>query len=141
MAESNISPEKLSHLETLIDTLAESNVSRDYMDATLTEKAKERLKELRDICITMKEIDTRNSELENKNKELQVFVKDLTISNCNNLDQIDREIKKQQIIMKAMQDENNRYKMKFEKMMAEANEKLNRNIVQLIHKLLAERIP
>ena len=141
MAEGSATPEKFRQLETLIDSLAESSVSHDYMDSTLKDQAKERLNELQKICIVMKDIDTRNSELEIKNKEMQVFVKGLKKSNRYNLDQIDKEIKKQQIIMKAVQNENNIYKMKLEKMKTEATENLNRNILQIIHKLLAEQIP
>ena len=141
--EGSASPEKYGQLETLIDTLAESSVSRDYMDVTLKNQAKETLKELQQMHAAIKDIDTKNSAIEATNTELHVFVKGLKKSNSTNSnpDQLEEEIRKQQIIMKALQDENNVYKKKFERMMTETTEKLNRNIVQIIHKLIAEQLP
>ena len=141
--EGSASPEKYGQLETLIDTLAESSVSRDYMDATLKNQAKKTLKELQQIHAAIKDIDTKNSAIEATNTELKVFVKGLKKSNSSNsnLDQLEEEIRKQQIIMKTLQDENNVYKKKFERIMTETTEKLNRNIVHIIHKLIAEQLP
>ena len=138
-----VSPEKYGELQTLIDTLAESSISRDYMDATLKNQTKETLKELQQIHAAIKDIDTKNSAIEAKNTELQVFVKGLKKSNSSNssLEQLEEEIRKQQIIMKTLQDENNVYKKKFERIMTETTEKLNRNIVHIIHKLIAEQLP
>ena len=141
LAEGSASPEKFCQLETLVDTLAENSVSRDYIDATLKNQAKDRLKELQRISIAIKDIDTKNCTLEMNKAELQVFVKGLKKSNSNKLDIIKEEIKRQQIILKVMRDENNTHKMKFEKMLTEATENLNRNIVQIIHSLLAEQMP
>ena len=141
LVEGSASPEKFCQLETLVDTLAENSVSRDYMDAKLKDQAKDRLKKLQRISAAIKDIDTKNCTLEMKNTELQVFVKGLKKSNRNKLDVIDEEIKRQQIIMKVMRDENNTHKMKFEKMLTEATENLNSNIVQIIHNLLAEQMP
>ena len=120
--------------------MAESSESHDYMDATLKNQAKETLKELQQIHAAIKDIDTKNSAIEATNTELQVFVKGLKKSNSSNssLDQLEEEIRKQQIIMKALQDENNIYQKKFERMMTETTEKLNRNMVHIIHKLIAE---
>ena len=141
--EGSASPEKYVQLETLIDTLAESSVSRDYMDATLKNQAKETLKELQQVHAAIKDIDTKNSAIEATNTELQVFVKGLKKSNrpSSSLDQLKEEIRKQQIIMKALQDENNVYKKKFERIIIETTEKLNRNMVQIIHKFIAEQLP
>ena len=141
MVDGSASPEKFCQLETLVDTLAENSVSRDYMDATLKDQAKDRLKELQRISTAIKDIDTKNCTLDFKNAELQVFVKGLKKSNNKKLDVIEEEIKRQQIIMKALRDENNTHKMKFEKTLREETENLNRNIVQIIHKLLAEQMP
>ena len=143
LVEGSASPEKYDQLKTLIDNLAESSVSRDYVDATLKNQAKETLKELQQIHAAIKDIDTKNSVIEAKNTELQVFVKGLKKSNSSNssLEQLEEEIRKQQIIMKTLQDENNVYKKKFERMMTETTEKLNRNMVQIIHKLIAEQLP
>ena len=141
LVDGSASPEKFCQLETLVDTLAENSVSRDYIDATLKDQAKDRLKELQRISTAIKDIDTKNCTLEMKNAELQVFVKGLKKSNNNKLDVIEEEIKRQQIIMKALRDENNTHKMKFEKTLREETENLNRNIVQIIHKLLAEQMP
>ena len=103
------------------------------------------MKELQQIHASIKDIDIKNSAIEAKNTELQVFVKGLKKSNSSNsnssLDQLEEEIRKQQIIMKTLQDENNVYKKKFERMMTETTEKLNRNIVHIIHKLIAEQLP
>ena len=141
--EGSASPEKYGQLETLIDTLAKSSVSRDYMDVTLKNQAKETLKELQQMHAAIKDIDTKNSAIEATNTELQVFVKGLKKSNSTNSnpDQLEEEIRKQQIIMKALQDENNVYKKKFERIMTETTEKLNRNMVHIIHKLIAEQLP
>ena len=141
LVDGSASPEKFCQLETLVDTLAENSVSRDYIDATLKNQAKDSLKELQRISAAIKDIDTKNCTLDLKNTELQVFVKGLKNSSSNKLDVIEEKIKKQQIIMKVMQDENNTHKMKFEKMLTEVTENLNRNIVQIIHNLLAEQMP
>ena len=141
LAEGSASPEKFCQLETLVDTLAENSVSREFMDATLKDQVKDRLKELQRISTAIKDIDTKNCTLEMNNAELQDFVKGLKKSNSNKLDVIEEEIKRQQIVMKVMRDENNTHKMKFEKMLTEATENFDRNIVQIIHKLLAEQMP
>ena len=93
LVEGSASPEKYGQLETLIDILADSSVSRDYMDATLNNQAKETLKELQQIHAAIKDIDTKYSAIEAKNTELQVFVKGLKKLNSNNSnpDQLEEE--------------------------------------------------
>ena len=75
LAEGSASPEKFCQLETLVDTWAENSVSRDYIDATLKNQAKDSLKELQRISAAIKDFDTKNCTLDLKNTELQVFVK------------------------------------------------------------------
>ena len=136
----NASPEELSQLKILIDTLAESSISRDYIDGFLKDQATKTLEDLQKISAEIKEIDKKNCTLYTKNVELQVFFQELKTSNGNNVDLIEEEIKKQKIIIKEMQNVNDNCKMEFEKMFTETNENLNKNIVQIIHKLLAERM-
>ena len=141
LVESNVSVKKFCQLETLMETLAESSVSRDYMDSALRDQAKENLKYLQKISAAITSTDHKNTTLETRNTELQAFIKELKKSKRNNSVLMEKEIKMQQIIMKTVQDENNTHRMKLEKMMTKATENLNRNIVQIIHKLLAEQMP
>ena len=141
LAENSVSPEKFCQLETLIDTLAGNSVSHSYIDSALRDQARERIKDLQQMSATVTDINYKNSTLEKRNAELQIFVNELKKSSSSNLDLMEKEINKQQMLIKAVQDESNTHKIKFEKMLTEASENLNRNIVQIIHKLLAEQIP
>ena len=140
LAEKSVSLEKFCHLEILVDTLAGSSVSASYIDSALRDQAKERVKDLQKISTAITNIDHNNFTLEKRNIELQAFVKELKKSNNRNVDQMEKEINKQQMLIKAVQDEKNTYKMRLEQMLTEANENLNKNITQLIHKFLDEQM-
>ena len=140
MAESDLSPEKFRQLETLIGALAESSVSRDYMDAALKDQTVKILNDLQKMSTSIQDINNRNSSLATRNIELQALLKGVRRRHWSNKSLMDEEIKKQQVILKAMHDENNKCKIELEKLMKEQNESLNKNIVQIIHKLLAEQI-
>ena len=140
MAERNVSLEKFRELETLIGVLAGSSISRDYMDTTLKDETMKRLDDLQRLSVSIQDINTTNCALKKRNAELQEFIDKMKEKNRPYTTLMDEEIRKQQIIIKAMEDESNIYKMNFETMMKEEAENLNKNIVQIIHKLLAEQI-
>ena len=139
VAESSVSLEKFEQLRTLIDVLAESNVSRDYVDVTLKKQAMDRLDNLQKIVIAIRNIDNKNTALEERNSELQRFIGEMKKQNNDVL--VTDEIKNHLLIIKAMKDENNKFKTKFDKMMTKMNDNLNKSVVQMIQKLLAEQMP
>ena len=136
LGECNESPEKFRELETLVGALAESSVSRDYIDATLKDQAVKRLNDLQEITASIQDITTTNSALERRNTELQACIEEMKKKKRPTTSLMDEEIKKQQIIIKTMHDENNLFKTKFEKMMTEKTE----NILCIIQ-MLTEKIP
>ena len=60
IAENSVSAEKIVELETLMNALAENSVSRDYLDAELNKKAKEKLNELQKINSAIEDICNKN---------------------------------------------------------------------------------
>ena len=130
LAEDSVSSEKFCELETLLDTLAGSSVTRDYIESALKYKAKERIKDLQNISTAVTNIDNKNTILEKRQAELKALMQKLTKANNSNLGLVEQEIAKQNIIIKAIQDENFMHKMKFERMMTEAKIDLNRGLYE-----------
>ena len=139
IAENSVSAEKIVELETLMNALAENSVSRDYLDAELNKKAKEKLNELQKINSAIEDICNKNSALEETNDTLQAYIKKMEKRDNNSL--LMEEINKQLKIIKAMQSENNACKLKYEKLMKETYENLNTNVIRIIQNLLEKQIP
>ena len=59
LTESNVSPEKFRQLETRIEDLVESSVSRDYLLSELRDKAKEGIKDLQKLFAAITNIDKK----------------------------------------------------------------------------------
>ena len=110
MAESSVSPKKFKQLKTLMGALAENSISRDYIDATLNEQAMKRLNDLLEISATIQDIKNKGSSFEKRLIKFQAFIKEMKKRTRLGNSVADEEIKKLQISMKAMQDENNTYK-------------------------------
>ena len=108
MAESSVSPKKFKQLETLMGALAENSISRDHIDATLNEQAMKRLNDLLEISATIQEINNKGSSFEKRLIEFQAFIKGMKKRTRLGNSVADEEIKKLQILMKAMQE--NTYK-------------------------------
>ena len=137
IAQQSISPESFEQLGMLVDNLAETSVSHDYMDETLKNGMKKCTKELQIFGNKILVIENKNTQIETKCKELVEAISKATNEKRNtSIEKFEKKMK----ILEDMRSENNTYKELLEKNRDLALKNLNKNILRMIHKSVAKQI-
>ena len=134
IANSSISPEKINELKTNIDMLLESSVSSEHVDKSVQKKLKDYLHELQKQEENINDIKAKNHELEEIKSILQTF-------RANENEILNEALRKQEKIIEAMKNENNIRKIECQNLRTELKKKFNTDAINIIYKLLLDRMP